>query len=90
MGYAYADKYGILHVVDKQDIAELAAKEGTKVVETDIDSEAGFPRVGGEKVFVYLGTQEAYTGSNINGDEAKPYKYEDNPVLMDIINSLEY
>lgn len=90
MGYAYADKYGLLHVVDKQDIAELAAKAGTKVVETDIDSEAGFPRVGGEKVFVYLDTKEAYIGGNINSDEAKPYKYWDNPVLMDIINGLEY
>ena len=33
--------------VDKQDIAELAAKVGTKVVATDIDSEAGFPHING-------------------------------------------
>ena len=88
MAFAYADKYGLLHVVDKKAMAEQYAKPGTKVVQTIVDSETGTPKINGQKVFVYLEEKEAYIGSNAK--EGQPYKYQDNPVLMALINDIGY
>ena len=75
-GYAYLDKYGILHIVS----SKSSAPTGSKVVETDVEHDGGFPTVrtdkGMEKVYMYSET-EAYVGGNRNSYEAKQAKVLD-------------
>lgn len=51
--YAYIDKAGIMHVVEKKEVAEEFKQKG-KVVETEIKAKNGFPiDKTGEGVIVY-------------------------------------
>lgn len=70
MGYAYLDKYNILHIVS----SVTSVPSGRKFVGTDISHDGGFPTVRvnkkNEKVFMYS-LKEAYVGGNRNSYEAK-------------------
>lgn len=61
MGYAYIDKGGILHVVEKFETAKEYA--AGKVVETEVPFSHGFPLHEGQDVTMY-GLEEAYIGGN--------------------------
>lgn len=64
MGFAYIDKGGILHVVEKRKTAEEYASK--KVVETAVPYSHGFPLHEGQDVTMY-GLDEAYIGGNAMG-----------------------
>ena len=73
MGYAYLDKYGILHIVS----SVSSVPTGTRFVGTDIKHKGGFPVVRknkrDQKVYMYS-EAEAYIGGNRNSFEAVPPK----------------
>ena len=50
--YAYLDKYGIMHLVDKRDTALDYAPNG-KVKETEWPAEYGYPLYEGKALIVY-------------------------------------
>jgi len=60
-GYAYRDKYGILHVVDDLDTAQGYAVGPIK--EVDCDHAVGYLMVDGKEIFDY-GNGEVYVGGN--------------------------
>ena len=62
MGYAYLDKYGILH------ISEF---DGEGRTETGFKFKGGFPVIRNKQVYMY-GLDEAYIGGNRNSYEAIP------------------
>ena len=61
MGFAYIDKGGVLHVVEKRKTAEEYATK--KVVETEVPFAHGYPLHEGQDVTMYSLT-EAYIGGN--------------------------
>lgn len=70
MGYAYLDKYGILHIVS----SVSSVPSSTRFVGTDIKHKGGFPVVRrnrkDKKVYMYS-LEEAYIGGNRNSYQAK-------------------
>lgn len=66
-GFAYLDKYGILHVAGSKETAEkYAVKSG--VVATDLSHESGYIDENGMNVYVEVGTSgtEFWHGKNKN------------------------
>jgi hypothetical protein len=61
VGYAYRDKFGILHIVSNEEVAKEYAFGEYK--EVDCEYAGGFPKVNGKKVFDY-GNGEVYVGGN--------------------------
>lgn len=51
MGFAYLDKYGIMHIVDEPQTADEYASGN--VVKTEIAHDAGWPEQNGEHIIVY-------------------------------------
>lgn len=64
--YGYVDKYGVVHVVDAESVAN--ANAAGIVVETDIKGVHGYPQIptvdGPVDVVAYVNEQEIYTGGN--------------------------
>lgn len=88
MGYAYLDKYGILHIVS----SVSSVPSGTKFVGTEITHKGGFPTVRNygkyKKVYMYS-EAEAYIGGNRNSFEAVPPKaakmdFEEYPHILEL------
>lgn len=68
--YAYIDKGGTLHIVEKKKTAEEYSVNG-KVVETEIPAERGFPTLKGEGIIVYSPEDMRF---NSNGGKISPVK----------------
>ena len=71
IGYAYLDRYGILHIV-----SSVSSVPGSrKFVGTDIKHNGGFPLVHknkrDQKVYMYS-LEEAYIGGNRNSYQSQP------------------
>lgn len=62
MGFAYKDRFGVVHVVDGKGVAE--ANADCAVVETGIEHAGGYPQVDGKDVVAYVGTGEIYVDGN--------------------------
>lgn len=79
MGFAYIDKGGVLHVVEKFETArEYASK---KVVETEVPYSHGFPLHEGQDVTMYS-LEEAYIGGNAgSGKKVDPQEI---PEILDL------
>lgn len=74
--YVYIDKAGIMHIVEKKEVAEEFKQRG-KVVETEIKTKNGFPiDETGEGVIVYGEDKMKY--------EAKGADIEPIPVLAEL------
>ena len=68
-GYAYIDKSGVLHVVKDIQTAIDYAMKGTKVIETEIEYEMGYPLSGGEQVIAYSDVKMKHSA---DGDDIVP------------------
>jgi hypothetical protein len=66
MGYAYADKYGIVHIVSSPTVAK--ANTDGAIVETSVANANGYPQIPGvkgmEDVLAYVKEQEIYRDGN--------------------------
>lgn len=60
--YAYLDKTGILHLHKDKETAERDA--ASKVVETDLGEQHGYPVIGSKAVTYYANTDTAYVDGN--------------------------
>lgn len=69
-GYAYLDKYGILHVLADKDIASKYSKNG-KIVHTDLADEGGYINENGMNVYIEVKDTgvEFWHGKNRNKEE---------------------
>lgn len=83
-GYAYLDRYGILHIVNGVNTPPTDAK----VVGTELKRDGGFPVVRAgkklKKVYMYS-LDEAYVGGNRNSYEAgsaKRLDFEEHPEIL--------
>ena len=83
-GYAYLDKYGILHIVNGANTPPT----GAKVVGTELTRDGGLPTVKlgkkYKKVYMYS-VSEAYVGGNRNSYEAGTAKRLDFEVYPQIL-----
>ena len=88
MGYAYLDKYGILHIVS----SVSSVPTGTKFVGTQITHKGGFPVVRknrkDKKIYMYS-LEEAYIGGNRNSYQAQPptavkMDFEEYPHILEL------
>ncbi len=52
-GYAYRDKYGVIHVVDNINDAKEFAKWDGKIIEFALEHGGGYPMYDGRAVIVY-------------------------------------
>ena len=88
MGYAYLDRYGILHIVS----SISSVPTGATMVATEITHAGGFPTVRNhgkyKKVYMYS-EAEAYIGGNRNSFEAVPPKatkmdFKEHPHILEL------
>lgn len=88
MGYAYLDKYGILHIVSNVS----SVPTGTKFVGTEITHDGGFPTVRNhgkyKKVYMYS-EAEAYIDGNRNSYQSQPptavkMDFEEYPHILEL------
>ena len=68
--YAYIDKGGTLHIVEKKKTAAEYSANG-KVVETEISAERGFPALKGEGIIVHSPEDMSFSAT---GAKIKPIK----------------
>lgn len=87
MAFAYCDKHGILHIVEKMNTALDNCGKG-QVVETNYPHEHGYPRHKGESVFVYLDEGKAYIGGN-DPQKGKLYDLQDDFALAEIVRRVK-
>ena len=87
MAYAYCDKYGVLHIVDKMETALNNHGKG-QVVATDYPNKHGYPTCKGESIFVYLDEKKAYIGGN-TPKKGKPYDVEGDFALNEIVKKVK-
>lgn len=85
MGYAYLDKYGILHIVSNVS----SVPTGTKFVGTEITHDGGFPTVRKNKKIYMYSLEEAYIGGNRNSYQAQPptaskMDFEEYPHILEL------
>lgn len=77
--YAYIDKGGILHIVEKRETAmEYAAG---KVVETEIPCAGGYPLHEGKDVTMY-DLETAYIGGNARSGSGRRAKMSEIPEIV--------
>ncbi|MCI8285439.1 MAG: hypothetical protein HFE90_09305 [Firmicutes bacterium] len=67
-GFAYLDKYGILHAVASKETALKSSKNG-KVVSTDLCDGSGYMDENGMSVFINASEKTFSHGKNKNKDE---------------------
>lgn len=67
-GYAYLDKYGILHCNSSKDTAIESAKNG-KIIPTDLCDGGGYLDENGMNVFIDAAKTEFWHGKNKNKEE---------------------
>ena len=88
MGYAYLDKYGILHIVSNVS----SVPSGRKFVGTEVKHNGGFPVIRknrkDQKVYMYS-LEEAYIGGNRNSYQAQPptaskMSFEEYPHILEL------
>lgn len=87
-GFAYLDRYGILHIVN----SITSTPTGAVVVGTNISHDGGFPtvRIRGKHKKVYMySLEEAYIGGNRNSYQAKPpaalkMDFEEYPHILEL------
>ncbi len=61
--FAYLDAAGILHIVDKEELAVDNAKYNGKYAETHLSANGGgYPEERGKRIFVYAKEKEFYAG----------------------------
>lgn len=65
-GYAYLDKYGILHCTKSKDSAEYAAYKG-KYIPTNLADGTGYPKENGDRIVIYAAEPSFYVGGNAAG-----------------------
>lgn len=86
--YAYIDKGGILHVVERQIEAKKYSKDGRYVI-TEIATKHGYPLVKkgrNETEIVVYSLEEAYiNGNRTDGTKVDLYNY---PVIKEIYEQL--
>lgn len=60
-GYAYLDKYGIMHASEYQDTAKKYAKYNGKVVETNLCDGTGYTDENDYNTMIYAAEKEFFT-----------------------------
>ena len=63
-GYAYLDKYGIMHASEYQDTAKKYAKYNGKVVETNLCDGSGYTDEDGFNTMIYAAEKEFFYGKS--------------------------
>lgn len=87
MGYAYRDKYGILHVVNSESTAKEYAK--SKVVEFNGEYSSGYPEYNGKAIFDYGDGRVFYDGNAKSGIALADLEKSDPELAKNIIEVLE-
>lgn len=63
-GYAYLDKYGIMHASEHQDTAKKYAKYNGKVVETNLCDGTGYTDENDYNTMIYAAEKEFFCGKS--------------------------
>jgi len=85
--FAYKDKFGTMHMVERKEVAERSA--AGPVVETNFPSTGtGYPAVEGKTLFVYVNEGKAYLGGN-TPETGVPYDIESNAELSALVNKIK-
>ena len=63
-GYAYLDKYGIMHASEYQDTAKKYAKYNGKVVETELCDGSGYTDENDYNTMIYAAEKEFFYGKS--------------------------
>lgn len=87
MAFAYQDKHGTLHIVEKMNTALDNQGKG-KVIETNYPHQNGYPVHKGESVFVYMDEGKAYIGGN-NPQKGKEYDLKGDINLAEIVRKVK-